>query len=263
MVGHETAGIVKAGRPSFRRDPAEIAAIMDLRAKRSIDHVTALAWGKTPRLCPICGYEGMFSPVRHKTEIWCPCCDSRPRHRLLKLWMDREMVLAEGSDVLHFAAEPWVRGWFEERGAHYVTADINDLFELQLDITAMDLADASYDLVMANHVLEHVDDHAALAEMFRILRSGGLAVITVPMIEGWDATHENSALVTEDERRIQYGDPTHQRFYGRDVRDRIRAAGFVLHEYVAVEPDVSTHALHRGERIFVGLKPGTEGATDG
>jgi hypothetical protein len=141
--------MVKEGGPRFRRDPAEIAAIMDLRAKRAIDHVTALAWGKTPRTCPICGYHGMFSPVRHKPEIWCPCCDSRPRHRLLKLWMDREMVLeakeTEGrAKVLHFAAEPWVRGWFEERGAAYVTADINDLFELQLDITAMDLPDASY-----------------------------------------------------------------------------------------------------------------------
>ena len=165
--------------------------------------------------------------------------------------------------VWHFAAEPWVRGWFEERGADYVTADLNDLFELQLDITAMDLADASFDMVMANHVLEHVDDKAALAEMFRILRPGGQAVITVPMIEGWDVTHEDPALVTEAERRRHYGDPTHLRFYGRDVRERIRGPGFGLSEYVAVEPDVSTHALHRGERIFVGRKPGTEGATDG
>lgn len=260
---HDGAAIMTGREPRFRRDPSEIADIMDIRARRAIDHVTALARGKTARLCPICGYEGMFSPVRHKPEIWCPCCDSRPRHRLLKLWMDREMALADGSEVLHFAAEPWVRGWFEERGARYVTADINDLFELQLDITAMDLPDASYDMVMANHVLEHVDDHAALAEMFRVLRPGGQAVITVPMIEGWDVTHEDPALVAEDERRLHYGDPTHLRFYGRDVRDRIRAAGFDLHEYVAVEPDVSTHALHRGERIFVGLKPGTEGAEHG
>ena len=265
---HDTAGMVtqpvaKGGGPRFRRDPAEIAAIMDLRARRAIDHVTGLAWGRTARNCPVCGYQGMFSPVKHKPEIWCPSCDSRPRHRLLKLWMDREMVLPEGARVLHFAAEPWVRGWFEDRGAAYVTADINDLFDLQLDITAMDLADASYDLVMTNHVLEHVDDTAALAEMFRILRPGGQAVITVPMIEGWDETHEDPALVTEAERRLQYGDPSHLRFYGRDVRGRIRAAGFDLAEYVAVEPDVSTHALHRGERIFVGRKPAAEGATDG
>jgi SAM-dependent methyltransferase len=246
--------------PAGTRSPAEIAAIMDFRAKRAIDHITAIAWGQTPRTCPICGYSGMFSPVRHKPEIWCPGCDSRPRHRQLKLWMDREMVLPAGAKVLHFAAEPWVRGWFEARGADYVTADINDLFDLQLDITAMDLPDASYDLVMANHVLEHVDDTKALAEMFRVLRPGGQAVITVPMIEGWDVTHEDPEIVTESQRRLHYGDPTHLRFYGRDVRDRIRAAGFELHEFVAVEPDVSAHALHRGERIFIGLKPGNEGA---
>ena len=75
---HDAAGMVTAGGPRFRRDPDEIAAIMDLRAKRAIDHVTGLAWGKTPRICPVCGYEGPFSPVRHKPEIWCPCCDSRP-----------------------------------------------------------------------------------------------------------------------------------------------------------------------------------------
>ena len=260
---HDGARKMTEGGKQFRRDPTEIAAIMDLRAKRAIDHVTGLAWGKTARTCPICGYQGMFSPVRHKPEIWCPGCDSRPRHRLLKLWMDREMVLAAGAQVLHFAAEPWVRGWFEERGASYITADINDLFELQLDITTMDLADASYDLVMANHVLEHVDDKAALAEMFRVLRPGGQAVITVPMIEGWDVTYEDPGLTTDDERRLHYGDPTHIRFYGRDLRQRITAAGFALHEFVAVEPDVSTHALHRGERIFVGAKPAAEGTTDG
>ena len=58
--------------PRFRRDQAEIAAIMDLRAKRAIDHVTTLAWGKTPRSCPICGYRGMFSLVK---EIAGPAAD--------------------------------------------------------------------------------------------------------------------------------------------------------------------------------------------
>jgi SAM-dependent methyltransferase len=108
-----------------------------------------------------------------------------------------------------------------------------------------------------------VDDQAALAEMFRVLRPGGQAVITVPMIEGWDVTHEDPALIGETELRLHYGDPTHLRFYGRDLRDRIRAAGFGLNEFVAVEPDVSTRALHRGERIFVGSKPTAKGATNG
>ncbi|MEM7178732.1 MAG: class I SAM-dependent methyltransferase [Pseudomonadota bacterium] len=236
------------------RSPEELARIIDYRADRAIRHFTSIARGDTRRECPICGYAGMFSPVRHKPAIWCPQCDSRPRHRLLKLWMDRELGLPAGADVLHFAAEPWVRRWFEDRGARYVTADLNDKFELQIDITQMDLPDASFDVVIANHVLEHVDDAAALAEMRRVLRPGGKAVLTVPMIEGWDQTLEDPSASDDDARALYYGDPTHQRFYGRDFRERITDAGLDLTMFVATEPDVSRYALHRGERVFVGGK---------
>lgn len=227
---------------------------MDIRAKRSIDHVTGLAYGATERACPICGYKGMFSPVRHKPEIWCPSCDSRPRHRLLKLWMDRAMELAPQARVVHFAAEPWVRAELEGRGATYQTADINDLFELQLDITAIDLPDASVDMVMANHVLEHVDDAKAFKELHRILTPGGQAVITVPMIEGFDQTYEDPAHNTPEQRKLYYGDPTHLRWYGRDVRDRFAAPGFQVTEFTAIEPDATHYALHRGEKVFIGRK---------
>lgn len=237
------------------RSPAEIAEIVAFRARRARAHFETLAHGKTARLCPICGYEGMFSPVRHKPEIWCPQCDSRPRHRLLKLWFDREAEIAEGSQVVHFAAEPWVRAWFEARGARYRSADINDLFELTLDITAIALPDASLDMVLANHVLEHVDDRAALAEIYRVLKPGGQAVLTVPLVEGWDETYEAAGLDTAT-RHLRCGDPDHLRFYGRDFRARIAAAGFALAEFAAVEPDVSTHALHRGERVFIAGRPG-------
>lgn len=246
-------------RPAAIRSPArsaeEIAEIMDRRAKRAIDHMTKLAWGKTPRECPICGYVGMFSPVKHKPEIWCPGCDSRPRHRLLKLWMDREMKLSPGARVVHFAAEPWVRAEMEARGAHYQTADLNDLFELQLDITAMDLPDSSVDMLMANHVLEHVDDEAAFAEIYRVLAPGGQAVITVPMIEGFDESYEDPSLTTPEARALHYGDADHLRWYGRDIRSRFAAPGFTVSEFTALEPEAARHALHRGEKVFIGLKP--------
>ena len=244
------------------RPASEIAAIMDKRARRAIDHVTALAWGKTPRLCPICGYEGMFSPVKHKPEIWCPNCDSRPRHRLLKLWMDTEMSLHDGARIIHFAAEPWVRPVLENRGARYQTADINDKFELVLDITAIDLPDGSVDMLIANHVLEHVDDAAAFAEMFRVLAPGGQAVITVPMIEGFDQTYEDPNLTTPAQRALHYGDADHLRWYGRDLRDRFAAPGFVVTEFTALEPQAARHALHRGEKVFIGRKP-NEGVDHG
>ena len=253
---------VPAWSPPGERGPEEIARIMEFRARRSMDHMARLAHGRTARVCPICGYEGMFSPVKHKPEIWCPGCDSRPRHRLLKLWMDRQMRLAPGARVVHFAAEPWVRMEMEARGARYQTADLNDRFELQLDITAMDLPDGSVDMLIANHVLEHVDDAKAFAEIFRVLTPGGQAVITVPMIEGFDATYEDDAHDTPEARALHYGDADHLRWYGRDVRTRFAAPGFAVSEFTAVEPDAARYALQRGEKVFVGLKP-VEGDRDG
>ena len=238
--------------PSGGRDAAEVEALHAHRvAKARAWFAAACARAAT---CPVCGHSGPFSPVRHKPAIWCPQCDSRPRHRLLKLWMDRAMRLPPGARVLHFAAEPWVRAEMEGRGALYETADLNDRFDLQIDIESMALPDASRDMILANHVLEHVDDRAALAEMHRVLAPGGYAVLTVPLVEGWDETLEGDGL-SAPERSRRLGDPDHRRFYGRDLRERIRAAGFGLSEFAAVEPDVSDHALHRGERVFIAERP--------
>jgi SAM-dependent methyltransferase len=49
------------------------------------------------------------------------------------------------------------------------------------DATAMPLPDASIDVVIAAEVLEHIRfDQAAIAEIARVLRPGGLAAVTVP-----------------------------------------------------------------------------------
>ena len=53
---------------------------------------------------------------------------------------------------------------------------------LRASITAIPIADGSVATVLARDVLEHVDDAAAMAEITRVLRPGGHALITVP---GW------------------------------------------------------------------------------
>jgi len=62
--------------------------------------------------------------------------------------------------------------WCAEKGLGNVRAG---------DIRALPLADASVDLLLATDVIEHVaEDEQAVAEICRVLRPGGTALITVP-----------------------------------------------------------------------------------
>lgn len=51
---------------------------------------------------------------------------------------------------------------------------------VQGDVHALPIADGAADAVLALDVLEHVDDAAAARELRRVLRPGGVAVVTVP-----------------------------------------------------------------------------------
>lgn len=240
------------------RTAEEVQEILDHRRARALAYFEKVVAGVADRECSVCGYRGRFSAVRHKVDVWCPSCDSRARHRLFVLCLMNMQPIKQGARILHFAAEECLAPALKDLASEYVTADINDLFDIQLNIEAMDLPDESYDVLIANHVLEHVDDKKAMTEIARVLRPGGVAIITVPMIEGWEQSFENPGIENEDRRRLVMSDPDHQRWYGRDIRHRIERAGLIYDQYTATEPYVTRHGLARAEKIFLGRKPGPE-----
>ncbi len=242
------------------RSADEIEQIIDFRYHKAVKHFEKIAHGMLPRTCPICGYSGRFSPVRHKVDVWCPSCDSRSRHRLIKLWADQHLAPGQLGATLHFAAEPCLTEVFRAASQKYVTADLEPGFDVQINIEEIDLPDASFDLVIANHVFEHVRDEVALREVRRILRPGGRLLLTVPIIEGWSTTFEDPGDMTRDRRALVMSDPDHRRWYGRDIRDKINEAGLKVSEFTALEPDVTKYGIARGEKIFFGTAP--EGAAD-
>ncbi|MFE1601524.1 methyltransferase domain-containing protein [Methylobacterium sp. ID0610] len=212
---------------------------------------------QSPRQCSLCGHEGRFFAYGFPltADVTCPACLSLERHRALALYMSRTPFIA-GKEVLHFAPEPGLSKFIRDQGPkRYVTCDLFARnVDLKIDIEAIALPDASFDVVFCLHVLEHVDDRRALAEIRRVLRPGGLAVLMVPIEEGLDETYENPAITQRADRLVHFGQEDHVRYYGRDFRDRVRAAGFALEEWVSKEPDVLRYGLKRGERIFLATK---------
>lgn len=171
--------------------------------------------------CPCCGYVGPFFHVTadygHRRHVGCQRCGAFERHRLQKLVLDRvlpEFDLA-GATMLHVAPEPFFRAFFQPRVRDYQTADLERQdVDHRVDLRRLPFADASYDLVYASHVLEHIDDdHAALSEVRRVLRPGGMAVLPVPI---------------NQETTIEYPAPNprevhHVRAPGRDYLEKYRA----------------------------------------
>lgn len=141
--------------------------------------------------CPICGYRGPFLDIRPKSGLRknakCPQCGLFERHRLQRLVLD---LIAKRHDfsamrILHFAPESHLRTYFRQVFREYTSADLfmKDV-DFHVDLQSLPFPDASYDLVYASHVLEHVkDDRAALKEIRRVLSPTGIAVLPVPIVE--------------------------------------------------------------------------------
>ena len=137
----------------------------------------------------------------------CPNCSSRKRHR--GLFEEYKAILNsnEINKILHFAPEPVFQSLFQNY--NYITADYNlDDVDLKLDIQKIDYKSKSFDLILCNHVLEHVEnDLKALKELERILKPSGILILTVP--GDW-----------EKDEIIEYKKPDgngHYRDYGLDL----------------------------------------------
>jgi SAM-dependent methyltransferase len=175
--------------------------------------------------CPICGYSGLFADHSVGANIkrkyaFCPRCGAAERHRLQSKVLD--VILPEfaatSKSALHFAPETFFVNALKGSFGSYKTSDLfrNDT-DIRADICDLPLPDASVDFVYASHVLEHVpDDRRAIAEIYRILRPGGIAILPVPIYSTGNRSSDHT---------VEYGRPRkeeegHVRAPGLDYFDR-------------------------------------------
>ena len=127
--------------------------------------------------CPCCGSTfSRFAPHRGRDSAKCPRCGALERHRALWLYLERETDLLDPpGSLLHIAPEYAFRRRLRTvDGLRYVTGDFDSaLADHQLDVMDLPFEDESFDRVICNHVLEHVDDdRLALSEIRRVLAPG-------------------------------------------------------------------------------------------
>jgi len=209
-----------------------------------------------PRRCPLCGYHGYFRPYGRPLRVDAKCqkCGSLERHRHFWNWFNGDKAKLQ-EPILHFAPEPILSSRLRQIYQNYQTADLFQPADLKLDIEKIDLPSGAFNTIICSHVLEHVNDRKALAELCRVLSPEGRLICAVPIVEGWDQTYENEAVKTPHDRFLHFGQGDHVRYYGRDFRDRLRAAGFAnVVEITASGQDVIDYSLMRGDKFFICAK---------
>lgn len=200
---------------------------------------------KTTVFCPCCGIkfrsfvEGdyldrpeRFNRDRYthtRQDVHCPFCQSMPRHRILASWCADHKTLLQKSKILYFATEKSMVLWLKRNKLKYTSADLYKKRDLQLDIQATGLPDESYDVVIANYVLEHVDDfRVALRELNRILTPGGSLICSFPMDLNVELIEEDPNVDTPEEQLRLYGQNDHKRIFGMHADQFLEEAGFAV-----------------------------------
>ena len=199
---------------------------------------------------------------KQRPNVLSPSTLSLERHRLLWLYLKNETdFFSTEKKVLHFAPEQcFLKRFRELKHLDYTTTDLlSPIADVKADICDLPFEDASYDVILCNHVLEHIpNDTKALTELYRVMKPGGYGIFQIPQDLNRAITFEDDTITDKAERAKIFGQYDHVRVYGRDYFDKLRSVGFKVEEVDYTKQlkaeDLDKFRLAKGEIIPVVFK---------
>ena len=189
----------------------------------------------------------------------CPACQCNDRDRHLWLYMNAVGIPADlpGARILHIAPERHIEPLIAaHHPAEYVRGDLHPRpGHTALNVEKLDFADASFDLIICNHVLEHVDDPMqALVEFHRCLVPGGLLIAQTPYSPKLNQTFAMNVPVSAEFAALFYGQADHVRLFGMDLFEAFNVAGFqgapLAHTHLLPQVDAALAGVNVHEPFF-------------
>jgi len=175
-----------------------------------------------------------YGYVNQRPNVLSPSTLSLERHRLFWLYLKTKTdFFTTHKKVLHIAPEQCFLSIFKkQKNLNYTTADLySPIADVKADICDLPFADASFDVIFCNHVLEHIiDDTKAMQELYRVLKPGGMGIFQIPQDLTKATTYEDFSITSPKEREIHFGQYDHVRIYGYDYFNKLRKIGFTVKE---------------------------------
>ena len=170
-----------------------------------------------------------------RDNFGCPYCPSYDRERHLFLFFDKIGFWGKisHSAVLHFAPEFNLSKEIESLAPlKYIKCDFAPPNEdvIKVDATNIPYEDNSFDIIICNHVLEHIPHYLrALQEIYRVLKTDGIAILQTPYSKVLKKNFEDENINTDDQRLFFYGEKDHFRIFGEEnFFSDIKSVGFHL-----------------------------------
>lgn len=195
-------------------------------------------------------------------NVYCPNCLSKNRERLVLAVIKSKFDL-KGKTVLHFSPERHLYDFLKSR-AKVTTVDIMPGFYKNIDseisyadATSLAFDDNSFDVIIANHILEHIpNDLKAMKEMQRVLKNGGVAILQVPYSGKLETTIEDPLINDPQKQELLFGQKDHVRIYAfKDYLKRLETARFKVHLLTPESlAQFKIYAIQDRESVIVGYK---------
>lgn len=204
-----------------------------IRASLAFRGLASVYYSGNKFQCPICekSFRKMLPyGVKIRENALCPNCLSLERHRMMWLLLkNKTNFFRDNLKVLHIAPEQAFYKLFRGlKNLDYTTADLESpIADVHCNILDLPFAENTFDVVICNHVLEHIeDDHKAMTELIRVLKPGGFCIAQVPLDTSRTKTYEDFSITEPKEREKAFGQYDHVRWYGLDYPERLKNAGF-------------------------------------
>ncbi len=184
---------------------------------------------------------------------------SLERHRQMWLYLKNETdFFTANLKVLHIAPEQeFLRRFKKMNNLAYTSADLfSPIVDVKADVLDLPFENESFDVIICNHVLEHiVDDRKAMSELHRVMKSGGWGIFQVPMKNSLEKTYEDFSIINPKERQKHFGQYDHVRWYGMDYFDRLKSVGFEVeanfYSQKFSDDEIKKYGLNRNEILPV------------
>ncbi|MEC4049930.1 methyltransferase domain-containing protein [Flavobacterium sp. SUN046] len=194
----------------------------------------------------------------------CVKCDSIDRDRLLYAYFEFELNVLRNNpklSILHLAPELMLsKEFLKYKYKRYLCTDkfmpgyTYPKHTVDMDIMDITFPDNSFDLVICNHVLEHIpDDIGAMKELYRVVKPSGTAVLQVPISPLLTISYENPEVQTDHDREVHYGQYDHVRIYGQDYIRRLQSVGFTV-DKISITQKYKSFGVIPEEDLFICTK---------